>query len=281
MSKKDFGRSGKEKLVMYTTTALVIGACFVAGAYVNKLNDIKDDGYIVDLSELDGETQANQGAAENTETNTVNSKSVINDRKDTVEKTLPAAEEKITEQLSVGSGAVDGKAVNEKEVVSKKDTITEEVNTPNTEVMGNLSDEILQFGIEDKMMWPIKGDVIISYSMDKTVYFPTLDQYKYNPAIYVSGKEGDTVSAVAKGRVLEVGENAEVGQYVLMELGDGYEVTYGQLEEINVTNGDIVSKGQVIARLAAPTKYNSAEGPVLYLSVNKDGTSINPLDYLE
>ncbi len=35
------------------------------------------------------------------------------------------------------------------------------------------------------------GAVIMSYSMDKTVYFQTLDQYKYNPAVIIESAEGD------------------------------------------------------------------------------------------
>ena len=30
----------------------------------------------------------------------------------------------------------------------------------------------------EELLWPMEGNVIINYSMDSTVYFPTLDQYK-------------------------------------------------------------------------------------------------------
>ena len=43
--------------------------------------------------------------------------------------------------------------------------------------------------------------MIINYSMDSTVYFPTLDQYKYNPAVIIAGEVNDKVYAVAKGRL--------------------------------------------------------------------------------
>jgi len=37
----------------------------------------------------------------------------------------------------------------------------------------------LSFSAEtDKLLWPIAGNILVDYSMDKTVYFPTLDQYK-------------------------------------------------------------------------------------------------------
>ena len=47
---------------------------------------------------------------------------------------------------------------------------------------GNVS-----FNGESILLWPVDGNVIMNYSMDKTVYFSTLDQYKYNPALIISG----------------------------------------------------------------------------------------------
>ena len=39
----------------------------------------------------------------------------------------------------------------------------------------------INFTEDSYILWPVNGAVIMSYSMDKTVYFQTLDQYKYNP----------------------------------------------------------------------------------------------------
>ncbi|MFR6590017.1 MAG: hypothetical protein ACLURV_07700 [Gallintestinimicrobium sp.] len=41
----------------------------------------------------------------------------------------------------------------------------------------------LSFGKSEKLAWPIAGNVLLNYSMDKTIYFPTLQQYKYNPSV--------------------------------------------------------------------------------------------------
>ena len=53
----------------------------------------------------------------------------------------------------------------------------------------------------EDLLWPMEGNVIINYSMDSTVYFPTLDQYKYNPAVIIAGEVNDKVYAVAKGQI--------------------------------------------------------------------------------
>ena len=45
------------------------------------------------------------------------------------------------------------------------------------------------FSEESILEWPASGAVLINYSMDKTVYFSTLAQYKYNPAMIISGAD--------------------------------------------------------------------------------------------
>ena len=43
------------------------------------------------------------------------------------------------------------------------------------------------------MEWPVSGDVLIDYSMDGAVYFPTLEVYKYNPAVILSAQADQQV----------------------------------------------------------------------------------------
>ena len=138
----------------------------------------------------------------------------------------------------------------------------------------------LDFNEEDGLVWPIVGDVLINYSMDKTIYFPTLDQYKYNPAIVISANQGDAISAAADGRVTSVSYDPGTGNTVVMELGNGYELTYGQLENITVSEGSYVHVGDGIGTVAAPTKYYSLEGTNVYFKLTKDGEPVNPMSKL-
>ena len=140
---------------------------------------------------------------------------------------------------------------------------------------------VLTFSPEDGMTWPVSGDVILNYSMDAAVYFQTLEQYKYNPAIYISAAEGTPVSACAKGVVKEIGTDAQLGQYVVTTLGSGYEVIYGQLTDLQVEEGATVARGQVIGNVAKTTKYFSVEGDHVYLEILKDGTPVDPLQLLQ
>lgn len=129
--------------------------------------------------------------------------------------------------------------------------------------------------------WPASGAVIIDYSMDKTVYFPTLEQYKYNPALVVGGEVGEMISAAQEGIISSIEQDAQTGLTVTIDMGNGYSAVYGQLKEVPVEIGMYVNKGQTLGHLSEPTKYYSVEGPNLYFELLKDGVPVNPLDYME
>ena len=139
----------------------------------------------------------------------------------------------------------------------------------------------LDFKEEDGLVWPIVGDVLINYSMDRTIYFPTLEQYKYNPAIVIAATQGETIAAAADGRVTSVSYDPAIGNMVVMDLGNGYELTYGQLENITVSEGSYVSVGDGIGTVASPTKYYSVEGTNVYFKLTKDGEPVNPMSRLQ
>lgn len=149
-----------------------------------------------------------------------------------------------------------------------------------TEAIATTIQPVLDFTEEDRLVWPIVGDILINYSMDKTVYFPTLQQYKYHPAIVISATEGEAITAAADGRVTSVTHDPKLGNTVVMDLGNQYELTYGQLDNIVVTEGSFVSTGDIIGNVAAPTKYYSTEGANVYFKLTKDGVAVNPMEML-
>ena len=139
---------------------------------------------------------------------------------------------------------------------------------------------VLNFADTSKMLWPARGNVLLDYSMDQTTYYPTLDQYRLSPAISVGAVEGAPVVSAVNGTVYSVEKNAQTGTTLTMELGNGYQAIYGQLEDLTVSQGDIVKKGTTIGYVAEPTKYYSAEGANLYFAMKKDGEPIDPITYL-
>lgn len=133
------------------------------------------------------------------------------------------------------------------------------------------------FNEEKGLIWPVNGDVILKYSMNNTVYFKTLAQYKCNPAIAIAAKKGTAVKSAADGTVIKIGKDDEIGNYVTVDIGSNYTVTYGQLKDITVKNGKEVKEGELLGKIAEPTKYYSEEGSNLYLQVKENGNTVDPL----
>lgn len=139
----------------------------------------------------------------------------------------------------------------------------------------------LNFTEDSQMLWPVNGQVVIDYSMDATTYFPTLDQYKYNDALMLGCESGEPVQAAANGQVVSISEDVETGTTMVMDLGNGYQATYGQLKDITVEPGQTVESGTILGYVSDPTKYYVKEGANLYFAMTKDGNPIDPMIYIE
>lgn len=148
------------------------------------------------------------------------------------------------------------------------------------EVMSRQADT-LKFSEADTLGWPVPGNILMNYSMDKTVYFSTLREYKYNPAIVIQAAVNDKVEAAADGIVTEISTNEETGNTVKISLGSGYEAVYGQLKGVELLVGDQVERGDLVGYVNEPTKYYSVEGSSLYFALYRDGKPVDPVNYLE
>ena len=165
-----------------------------------------------------------------------------------------------------------------REVFAESDAMTEDTQ----EVLsGSVISPTVQFTEDSSLSWPAAGSILMDYSMDGTVYFKTLNEYKYNPALIISSQAGNPVVAAAKGIVESIDINEETGTTLTMNIGDNYELIYGQLKEVAVAQGDVVEQGELLGYVSEPTKYYCEEGSNLYFAMKKDGQVTDPCLYLE
>lgn len=136
------------------------------------------------------------------------------------------------------------------------------------------------FDGKSELLWPVDGSILMNYSMDKTVYFKTLDQYKYNPAVIFSAEVGDQVIAATTGVVKSIDKTAQTGTTVTVDIGNGYELIYGQLKEVPVKTGQSVTAKTTLGYVSEPTKYYSAEDSNVYFEMRKNGQPVNPIEFL-
>ena len=168
----------------------------------------------------------------------------------------------------------------DKESVADVDEKKENDTDANDATVGAVTQETLHFNPENGLVWPIEGSVLLDYSTDATIFFPTLQQYQYNPAMVLSGKVNDKVYFVAKGKITNIETNEVTGCTVTQDLGDGYTAVYGQLKELNFQVGDMVESGQVVGYVSEPTKYYSVEGSNVYFQILKNGVPVDPEEIL-
>lgn len=163
----------------------------------------------------------------------------------------------------------------EDEAAATAETKEETVETDTDAILNSLS-----FKADDGLLWPVQGDVIMNYSMEHTIYFATLMQYKVNPAIIIGAETGAEVKAAADGMVTNIdATNEETGYTITMAIGDGYSLIYGQLnpESVDLKVGDTVDEGDTIGAVAEPTKYYTVEGSNLYFQVMNNDETVNPM----
>ena len=92
--------------------------------------------------------------------------------------------------------------------------------------------------------------------------------------IIIAGTAGDEIYAVADGIVIEAAYVRSYGNSITVDLGDGIVVKYGHLQEMKVSEGDEITKGQIIATMG---RTGMATGPILSFEVTIDGEKVNPL----
>lgn len=200
----------------------------------------------------------------------IKEKSNTNDKPEVV---IPINPSKEIENEIMDDPLADVDIANQKQLEEQR--LTEEETT-----VGNIVEEKLSFNPDNGVVWPVEGSVLLDYSMESTIFFPTLQQYQYNPAMILSGNVNDKVFFVAKGKITNIETNEVTGCTVTQDIGDGYTVIYGQLKELNFEVGDMVESGQVVGYISEPTKYYAVEGANVYFQVLKDGNPIDPEEIL-
>ena len=245
----------KKYQYMIAAACVLVGAAGFAGVYAMNQAEQKQQQGIVQ-NQQESETEQEQNLQVGTNTENMDSTQVADKEPDV--KIEPSESEQPTEENEI----------------AQKDSQTEQ--NKNEAQVDHIQEEVLHFDKNAKLMWPIESDVLLDYSMDATILFPTLQQYKYHSAMVFSAKVNDKVYFIAKGKITNIETNEETGCTVTQDLGDGYTAKYGQLKELTFKVGETVEAGQVVGYVSEPTKYYSVEGSNVYLQLLKDGKPIDP-----
>lgn len=283
----------KEKLSIIAASVFVLSALTLAGVYMSARSNTKTEENKIDFARLEQE----QLKDDNTQENGSDTRFVSGNAKaDLTRGNTGLTDTRYENMPKNGTSDIDMYDLSDNNDMDVDPNFTEvnsgNVVTENTALEGSaingtdkaavfMSDEEvaepLSFAGTEALTLPVVGEVLLDYSMDHAVYHATMQQYKYNPALVLAAPEGTVITAATEGIVKSIYYDAQTGNTVTFDVGDGYELTYGQLEELAVAEGDRVSAGDLVGKVAAPTIYYSEEGPNVYFKLTKDGTPVDPL----
>ena len=111
--------------------------------------------------------------------------------------------------------------------------------------------------------WPVAGRYISQYF------------YSYHLGIDIPGNTGEPIYAADGGRVARAGWwPGGFGNAVKIDHGNGYSTMYAHMSAVDVSVGQVLSKGQMIGKVG---NTGRSFGSHLHLAVQQNGRYLNPL----
>lgn len=111
--------------------------------------------------------------------------------------------------------------------------------------------------------WPVPGRVVAEFNTGETP----------RTGMLISGTVGDPVRSAAGGKVVYAGSGLiGYGQLIIVKHNESFLSAYGHNTELLVGEGDLVSKGQVIAKIG----LGPEQQPVLHFEIRQNGKPVNP-----
>lgn len=124
------------------------------------------------------------------------------------------------------------------------------------------------------MSWPCNGVITSPYGYRVHPIFGT--------TIYHSGMDigvdyGTPIHAADSGTVIYSGWISGYGNAVIIDHGGGVQTLYGHNQSLNVSEGESVAKGSVIAYAGST---GNSTGPHCHFEVRVNGEPADPMAYL-
>lgn len=145
---------------------------------------------------------------------------------------------------------------------------------------GNGGDlQVLSSSVSKELLWPGEGCNQVTMTFGERVHPVTGETMVTDHITMGDSKgeaEGSAVRAAEAGKVTEAGFDGELGNYLVIDHGDGLVTKYTHCRELLAEPGDRVRRGDTIAILGST---GMATGPCLGFYVYEDGEARDPETY--
>lgn len=107
---------------------------------------------------------------------------------------------------------------------------------------------------------------------------PILKTQQFHNGVDFAAPSGTAILAAYDGKVVAATYNSSMGNYVMIDHGDGLYTIYMHASKLYVSSGQTVSKGEQIAAVGSTGR---STGPHLHFSVRLNGSYVSPWNYLK
>jgi len=127
---------------------------------------------------------------------------------------------------------------------------------------------------------PVDGEIIKYFSNDELVFSNTMNDWRVHRGIDIAAPLGTQVRAAADGVVEQVFTDDLLGVVVVIGHVGGFQTLYASLQnEDFISVGTRVSEGDIIGGVGDTAIIKSADGPLLYFEVHRNGQHIDPVRF--
>lgn len=106
---------------------------------------------------------------------------------------------------------------------------------------------------------------------------PVLGYRRFHAGLDFAASYGSTIRAADSGTVIMAGWYGGYGNAVIIDHGKGITTLYGHTSQLFVSEGQTVQRGQAIAAVGST---GLSTGPHLHFEVRRDGTPVDPANFL-
>jgi murein DD-endopeptidase MepM/ murein hydrolase activator NlpD len=128
--------------------------------------------------------------------------------------------------------------------------------------------------VSEKAIFPVEGRISSRFGHR----IDPLDGHEaHHKGLDIAATEGTPIKAMRSGTVTFSGTRGGYGKVVIIDHGNGLESRYAHCAHLDVRVGQHISAGAPIATVGSTGRSTGAH---LHLEVRKNGTAVNPMNYL-
>jgi murein DD-endopeptidase MepM/ murein hydrolase activator NlpD len=127
----------------------------------------------------------------------------------------------------------------------------------------------------NKMQIPVMGRISSPFGYRTN---PFTGIYCLHDGMDIAAPMGTDILAAMDGVVIASVEDAQIGNYIKIDHGNGIVTAYGHCSKLIAEEGDKVKKGDLIAKVGST---GHSTGPHTHFEVRVNGVKVNPAYYLD